>query len=279
MPAIKRKRISKVKLGLKTYKKKFTNKRRKMNIPKMIKDISVRQAETKTTVTNYSDGRQWVHMSLNDIDAAPWSTTQGLTNPDGATNNSSNQSNRIGDEILAKGVRYKIFLENNERFAEVHHRFIFIKCARGQTITSATVFMGRSDNKLIDDIARDKITVLYDRTFKLKGPNMITGASTTLGGDDYEQNTTSAVGTGIYSNNPAPGVVSHQPGSKIITLYFPYRKDNKYHKLVYTADGGNVPKFYDYHLLYMPYVLQNTSDTLNVSKFNDMQKVFYFKDP
>jgi len=242
-------------------------------LAKMVTARIHREAETKTTITNYSDGRQWTHMQLCDLDANPWSTSQGLTNPQGAANNSTYQANRIGDEVLAKGVRYKIFLQNNERFSEVHHRFIFVRCARGESVTAANFFMGRSDNKLIDDIDRAKMTVIYDRTFKIRSPPATTGA------EIQSQDVTTLVGHGTYNNEAAPGVMSSQPGAKVITIYIPFSKDNKYKKLVYTTDGGGTPKFFDYHLLYMPYVLQNTSTTLNVSTFNDMSKVFYFKDP
>lgn len=244
-----------------------------VNLRKIIKATINREIETKTTITNFSDGTQYAHMSINDLDATPWYTGQGIGNPDGASNNSTAAANRIGDEVLAKGVRYKLFLENNERFPLVHHRFMFVRCSRGQTINNSQVFMGRSDNKLIDDINRSKITVLYDRTFKIRAPNPA------VYGENVVQDVTSLVGHGTYHSGDSVHAFSTMPGAQIVTIYVPYHKDNKYHKLKYVDDTSATPKFYDYHLLYMPYVVQNTSTTLNVSKINDMQKVFYFKDP
>lgn len=237
----------------------------------MIKSISLKQAETKHTIYNASDGTQYTHMSLNDLDANPWYTTQGITDPNGATNGTYSAANRIGDVVMAKGVRYRIFLENNERFSDVKHRFIFVRCERGMVISNTNLFCGRSDNKMIDDINRETHTVLFDRTYSIKSPNMTTYAV------DPVQDISSLVGHGTYHTSAATVQNSSQPGSRIITIYVPYHKSNTYRKLVYS--DNNDPKFYDYHLLYMPYVVQNTSTTLNVAKINDFNKVFYFKDP
>jgi len=237
---------------------------------KLIKSVQNRQLETKTTITNYSDGRQVAHMALFDLDSEPFITGQGVQDPTGTANNTTALNNRIGDEILAKGVRYKIFLENNERFGQVHHRFIFVKMERGAAITD--IWCGRSDNKLIDDINHERVTVMMDKTFKISAPNA--GANMAVAGSiNY-----ALLGSGTYGTGGPNDSVALLPGSKIVTLYIPYHKSNTYKKLIYKS-ATNTPKFYDYHLLYMPYVLQNTSILLDVAKINDMQKVFYFKDP
>jgi len=243
-----------------------------MNLKKVIKATINKEIETKHTITNFSDGQQYTHMGIHTLDANPYLTTPGVGDPSGAANGTTVSANRVGSEVLAKGVRYKIFLQNNERFAQVKHRFLFIKCERGQLYDNTSIWMGRSDNKMLDDINHEKITVLYDKTFTINAPNLIAyGAGSTQDGS-------SGVGHGTYNNSAAGvGILSSQPGSKILTIYIPYAKDNKPKKLVY--NDQNQPKFFDYAFLYMPYVVENTSTTLNVATINDMSKVFYFKDP
>jgi len=241
-----------------------------MNLKKVIKATINREIETKTTITNFSDGAQYLHMSINTLDANPYITTPGVGDPSGAADGTTVSANRIGSEVLAKGVRYKIFVENNERFGQVKHRFLFVKCERGQLYDNASIWMGRTDNKLLDDINHEKITVLYDKTFTINAPNMFA-----FGSNPVEDSSLEVIPHGTFHG--FSNYISSQPGSKIITIYVPYAKDNKPKKLVY--NDQNQPKFFDYALLYMPYVVEHTSTTLNVAKINDMSKVFYFKDP
>jgi len=250
-------------------KKRVFKKAKRTPMVKLIKQVMNRQLETKHVIENFPDARQFTHMSVTVLDNRPFYSTQGITNPNGALDSTIASQARIGDMVLAKGVRYRMFVENNERFAQVKHRFMFVRGPFGGLAPSiTTLFMGRSDNKLIDDINTSRWTIMFDKTYTIKNTGLIASPVT------QTQDIITAVGLGVYSSSN----VATQPGSRVITVYVPYAKNNKPKTLVYTGDAGTDPKMYSYYFLYLPYVVQNTSTTLNVAKLNDMNKVFYFKD-
>ena len=257
------------KKGKKSFKKRAFKKAKRAPMVRLIKQVMNKQLETKHVIENFPDGRQFTHMSVTVLDNRPYYSTQGITNPNGAADSAIASTARIGDMVLAKGVRYRMFVENNERFAQVKHRFMFVRGPFGGLAPSiTTLFMGRSDNKLIDDINTSRFTILYDKTHTIYNSGLIASPVTQI------QDVITAVGLGTYSS----ANVSTQPGCRVITIYIPYAKNNKPKALHYTADATGDPKDFAYYLLYLPYVVQNTSTTLNVCKLNDMNKVFYFKD-
>lgn len=227
-------------------------------------------AETKRSITNFTDGSQFTHMGLVILDNTPFYTTQGLTNPTGASNGVSTGSNRIGDYIQPVSLRYKMYLQNNERFGQVFYKFWFISCSPGYAINANTFFAGRSDNKILDDIeagTTGDIKILWKDQYWISNPTP--GFNANQG----SQIVYSAVGSGTYGTASGETGTAYMPGARYLDIYIPCPK-----KIEYQKNGSSTPANRDYYFLMMPYVLQNTSTTLNVATLNEMLKVLKFKD-
>lgn len=226
-------------------------------------------AETKRSITNSTDGVQYAHMNLYQIDATPFYTSQGLGNPTGASNGIVTGS-RIGDKIQPVSLRYKIYLQNNERFGQVFYKFWFISCNPGYPITASTFFAGRSDNKIIDDIEAGTtggIKILWKDQYWISNPTP--GFNANQGA----QINYTAVGSGTYGTASGETGTAYMPGARYLDIFIPVPKILEYEK-----NGATTPKDRNYYLLMMPYVLQNTSTTLNVCTINEWMRVMKFKD-
>jgi hypothetical protein len=238
---------------------------------RQIKKVLYSLAETKRIIERFSVGLQYTHNSWNVIDQSIYYTTKGVRSGiyGGATDLSANSQTidqRIGDEILPTSCLYKIFLQNNERFGTVHHRFMCIKGPYSITPTKADIFELASGITLMNDIKKTgSFTVIYDRTVTLTAG--VPGFNANQGGQiDY-----TLVGSGTYGTDTGESGVAFQPGSRLLNLRIPTPKKIKY------QNGTDYPDFV-YTLCYMPYVVQNTSTTLNVATINEMVKIVKFKD-
>ena len=78
---------------------------------------------------------------------------------------------RIGDEITLKGVMFKMMIELEIRFSDVTARLMLIKRAKGDTPTRATLFAGLSGNKMIDQINKERYTIVAQKYVKMKASN------------------------------------------------------------------------------------------------------------
>ncbi len=50
---------------------------------------------------------------------------------------------------MLRGISIKMMVELNERYSDVTFRMFFVKKAKGDTLTSATLFNGLSANKMV----------------------------------------------------------------------------------------------------------------------------------
>ena len=65
-----------------------------------------------------------------------------------------------------------MMVELNERYSDVTFRLVFVKCAKGDVPTRDSLFTGSSGNKMLDYINKERYTVLAQKFFKIKAPNM-----------------------------------------------------------------------------------------------------------
>lgn len=180
----------------------------------------------------------------------------------------TNTSNRLGDEIMLKGVSLKGMVELNERFSDVTIRILVVKCAKGDTPTRATLFTGTSGNKMLDTLNTERYTVIAQKFVRLKAPN------------------TGTQGPAIVDNIFGPSGTNRADGAdtvlsrstKIWKMWIPGTKFKKNRKIVY-ENGLTQTKFFDYHVLMYAYSNYSTNqDVWNVARSNDYIKTMYYKD-
>lgn len=233
-----------------------------------------RTVETKQYTSTITDGTEITHNNFITITSTPFYTLNGTGDGDVV---GSNQV-RIGDEVTARGYSLKMMVELNERYSDVTFRLMMIKCARGDTPTRATLYRGNSGNKMLDDINKERYTVIAQKFFKIKAPNQGVGGwnGVTVKSDDVA---TGLDPSGIYKPHAlnAASVISR--ATRMVSLWVPARKfAGRNGRLVY-ENGSPNPKFFDYHLVLYAYSNYSTDqDTWNVARINDTVTKFYFKD-
>ena len=136
--------------------------------------------ETKQGVRNITDGLEIAHYNFVILSNEPLATLNGTEDE----NNTTGQ--RIGDKINLRGLKISMMTELNERYSDVTFRFLFVKSAKGDTPTRATLFTGNSGNKMIDTLDRERYTIIRDKWFKVKAPNMGTNGGTPSADRDWE---------------------------------------------------------------------------------------------
>jgi hypothetical protein len=150
------KRVNKYKS--RTYKGKYTAKAR-MNIPTIVNKILARKIETKVSSKVCAGRNGCTHNNFIELDNAGtfFATAQGAGDPMTGT------GNRIGDEITLKGIMFKMMLELDIKFSDVTCRLMLIKSAKGDAPTRATLFAGVVANKMLDNINRERYTIMAQK--------------------------------------------------------------------------------------------------------------------
>jgi len=232
----------------KNYKRPF--KKSKYGISKrqalvsLIKKVSLSQVETKHT--HYVIENQQLYHNSGYIKLNLLNTTQGVAdNQTGSTF----FAGRVGDEVIARGLSFKIWVANKSDRPNVMYRLIVFKYQSLTSPTSSAIFTGANGNKMMDDIDREFVTVVYQKIFQVQ-----------LG----------------FSAIPDPLQAGDQDGveaHRYLSFYIPLK--NK--RIVY-ADQSNIPKFIDYGFRIVPYDSYGTLETDIISSMA-FQTQFYFKDP
>lgn len=211
---------------------------------KLIKKVSLKSSETKQAYT-IVENNQLYHNVVN-IRQDLLYTTQGITATDTGT---SSYSNRIGDEVIARGLSIKLWLANKSTRPNVMYRIVVFRYTSGDTVSSNDIFLSASANFMLKDYNTDKIKVLYSRIINLQ-----VGASQTP----------------VDAQNINYGKEAH----KLLKIWIPMK--NK--KLRYDGDVSGVPKWTDIGFAIVPYDSYGTLTTDNIASYSYHSK-FYFKDP
>ena len=239
------------------YNRRKTLKRVAKSFKKAIRNEMAMQIETKSSHQSSSDGQQILHNNFITRVTNLLSTSQGTSD-----NASNSALNRIGDEVLCKGVMIKMMLELNERYSMCTFRVFVVKCAKGDIPTKANLFTGLSGNKMIDTINNERYTVIASKTC------VIRQSSTAI-----DPGGTQTVGSGF-----AIGTSTVSRATKIIKLWIPGAKFGRNGKIRYES-GSTQVKFFDYHLLVYAYSNYDTAETVfNVGRVNDEVISMYYKD-
>jgi hypothetical protein len=218
-----------------------------------------RNLETKRSCFTVTDGNEILHNNFITLDSSLLATTQGTQDPI-----AGQDFNRIGDEIMLKGVSLKCMVELNERYSDVTFRMMVIKCAKGDDPTRATLFAGLSGNKMIDTINSERYTVMAQKYFKITAPNQ-----GTIGGQ---------IIAGAGTNNAGGVEPTLSRATKIVKIWIPGSKFGKGGKVRYENQSPQ-PKFFDYRVVIYAYSNFTTlQDVYFVGRVNEYIRQMYYKD-
>lgn len=255
----------------------LTHRASTASLRKMMKrtaaQVMNKKMETKQVTRTATDGTEIAHNNFITLSSQPFATQQGTADGDavGVT------GVRIGDEVTARGYSMKFMVELNERYSDVTFRLIMVKCAKGDTPTRATLFHGQSGNKMLDSINTERYSIVAQKYFKLKAPNV-----SVMGTDGTSAQITELVGgtSGAYVAGPsgdrAHNVLSR--ATKIVKFWVPASKFTRNGILRYENQSTQT-KFFDYHVLLYAYSNYSTNQDLwNIARLNDTVEQFFFKD-
>jgi hypothetical protein len=96
----------------------------------------------------------------------PFQSTQGASDP-----MTKDNFQRIGDRISVKGMLVKGFFEGALSRTKVYFRVMLLRGSKGETFSRANIFKGLSDNKMIDQLNTERISVVWQRIFTVTPPN------------------------------------------------------------------------------------------------------------
>lgn len=251
----------------KTYKKRVYKKKAAPKIASTVRAIVKKELrkvqEIKTSNRSSSDGIECGHNGYVSLDSTLLQTTQGITDPADTYIN-----NRIGDEIVFKGIQIKMMLELNERYSDVSYRIMLVKSSKGDNPNTSGLFWNNlSANRMLDTINKERYTILFSKWGKIKAGNFggqTASSGALLGGGLYDVG-----GTNVNLYSRQTKIESFNLSPKLMRL----------NKITY--DGtGQAQKFFDYHLVIYAYSNYSTSDALgfNVLRVNDYVRTMYFTD-
>lgn len=240
MPFVKAKR---------PYKKRVYKRKPKpsmKSLTSMVKNVALAQTETKRS-TRSVENQQLRHNTTYYIDNL-LKTEQGDTNP----SSNSTVNNRVGNEVVARGLGIKLWISNKVDRPNVMYKVFVIRhptrlISTGMTdaiFWQGTDGLGGQMNRMIDHVAGNRVTILKSFTFQ----------------PTKEAN---------YSQNP-----EKFEKSRLLDFYIPLK--NK--KIWYNTDNGIVPSFSDIALAIVPYDAYGTLTTDILASFAYNIR-FYFKDP
>lgn len=156
---------------------KKTTKGKKQSFAAKVKNVIMRTAETK--MLPYGHNVVLPRQLYHDSYAAPYP----LDGPNQLPAQGITDTTRVGDEIYASHIRVQMLLGQKLDRKNVTFRIIVIRCTAGASpVTYPTLFIGTTDNCLLDDVNRDRVSVVKDVTIKkIIGPDL-----SGVGGADKE---------------------------------------------------------------------------------------------
>lgn len=234
-----------------TYKKKSwsrkTSKTSKGSLIKLIKNVSLKQSETKTSGLTYA-GTALYH-NVTYYQGNVLATKVGDQDESGFVGGF-----RVGDEVIARGVAFKFHLSNSITCPNVIYKvFVFRYSTALLPITDATFWcgidgVGGNMDRIVDMPNSERVKVLKSFTIQHQ-PNYC--------------NVINASGGAINRNT-----------STLRQVYVPLNNT----KLKYNADGSNFPRWTDIGVAVLAYDMNSTLQT-DIRGYMTYSHKFYYKDP
>lgn len=207
--------------------------------------VNSQLAHNNVTILNDNNGNP-----LN-----PFRSTLNTGDPMGA-----NDMQRIGDQISVKGVLFKFFVEGSLNRSKVYFRFMLVRCAKGDTPNRDNLFKGAATNKMIDQINRERFSIIAQKIFNVQPPQAAPGGIT-------------------VSGTPATTAPAGTTGNRMFSMWVPGRKFGRQGTLQFENASTSQVKFYDYRMCVVAYDWYGTpQDVNNVGFINEGFCKTYFKD-
>lgn len=215
----------------------------KSGLKSLIKNVALKTCETKKS-SHHSENVQLYHNGT-EYRLGLWATAQGTSDPSGM---GENERNRIGDEILARGCKFRWWISNKIDRPNVMYKVFVFLYNTNYTSMSDTIFWRGTDgdgatmNRMIDTPNPDRIKLLKSFTVR-------SGANYSVPENGHEH-------------------------SYLKECWVPF--NNK--KVKYRVDGNNRPMTWDLGFAVVPYDSYGTLVTDNIASMA-YSTTFYFKDP
>lgn len=156
---------------------------------------------------------------------------------------------RIGDKITIKGLKIKLFIQNQAQRPRVYYRFMVVKHAKGDVPSRATLFKGLCGNKMLDVVNTERYTILKQQIVTVQtGPAHAWTTASVPGGYPESGNNASTIVGGV--------------GTKIIDMWIPGRKFGRGGVVQYENESSQ-PKFFNYTLVCLAYDWFGTPQDIN----------------
>jgi len=228
----------------------------KKPLVKMMKAVSLKECETKQS-SQYTQSSAELFHNLSYYAGNLQSTTQGVSDPEGTT---TATRNRIGDEVVARGLSLKLFMNNKDDRPNVMYRIVIFRYnvleGIAPTPLTDTYFWSGTDgnganmNRVLDRPNGDRIKVLQEHWIH---PEKQANYS-------------------IQTAGPSPV----GPFSKTMYRKFWVPLNNR--KVRYRGDNSPYCQFTDIGVMVLAYDAINTGQT-DILTDIQWQSTFYYKDP
>lgn len=234
-----------VKRNYKKYSKKNSKKsyNSKTNLVRLIKNISLKQSETKSC-HRISENNALYH----NVPFIYGSSSVGMLYSSQSTASTdtgiSAYTGRIGDNVKARGIALKLWLSNKSDRPSVIYRIIVYWFNSDNTITAGKIFSEQSSsNNLLNSIHTESIKPIWSKLVRIVSDTSIESGS------------------------------SQHETAKLIQHYI---RLNNYN--VRYNNGSTNPSFKDIGICVVAYDSYGTLTTDNIASLSWNYK-FYFKDP
>ena len=226
------------------------------SLTKKIENVSLKQCETKQS-NQYTSSLQVLGHNTTYYAGQLLATTQGFTEGGGAAQATRN---RIGNRVVAVGLRLKLYFENEAVRPNVMYRIIIFKyntllLAGGASITDNEFWegpqaQGQIINRMLDKVRTKNITIIKSIVVK----------------PTYQANYS------IQTAGPVP--VGPFVKTDLHSYYIPL-----YNKQIQYRDENSVfPTRDGYGFAVCAFDAQNTAQSTHITNLM-WQSTFYFKDP
>lgn len=226
-----------------SFKKRAVSLARRKRLVKLIKNVSLKSAETKNTHFIYENLN--LYHNVPTVGSGYLATTQSV-----GENNTvvpSNIACRIGDKVVARGVSFKFWLANKLDRPNVMYKIVFFKYQSAYSpVASDPYYQQGTTNYMIRDLDVEKFKVIKVLRF-----NVQTSAQRITSTDTFQ------------------GAEGHKP----VSVWIPMKN----RQIVY-ENGSQTPKFENLGFSIVAYDSYGTLTTDNIASFAYNMK-FYFKDP
>jgi len=181
--------------------------------------------------------------------------------------------NRVGDKITVRGVLIRAMFENSLNRPKVFYRLMVIKCAKGDVPDNASLFQRNSTNRMIDQLATERYTIIASKKFTISVSNAAPSLANATNGAPEESDFTSVQNAGM--------------GTKMVNMWIPgskfFRKGVLQYNCSYDSQNNVTPKFFDFYVVILTYDWYGTPTEIagvpnNVGKLNSLYTKCYFKD-